>query len=100
MPSVTSGSCHRELKEGPLTIIRFDGDNGIYETISGEGRAVSGPQTQNTYVWMEVNDWKSWERAFIEGPFIHHVACCYGNYSEVICEAVKYLPTLIHKQLP
>lgn len=100
LPEVPSGSCHWELKEGPLSIFRFDGDRGIYESVSGEGRAVPGPATRNTYVWMEVNDWPTWEKTFIEGPYIHHVACCYGNYSGVLSEAAKYISGLQHKKLP
>ncbi len=100
LPGIPPGSCHWELKDGPLTIYRFDGDNGQYESLSGEGKAVPGPETLNTYVWMEVNDWPVWERAFIEGPYIHHVACCYGNYSKVITEAARYIPDLLHSELP
>lgn len=100
LPGIPPGSCHWELKEGPLTAFRFDGDRGKYYAISGEGHSVPGPKTLNTYVWMKVNDWPAWERAFIYGPYIHHVVCCYGNYSKVLAEASRYIPGLHYEQLP
>lgn len=100
LPGIQPGSCHWEMKTGPLTVVRFDGDGGEYQTISGEGKAVAGPVTQNTYVWMEVNDWPEWERKFINGPYIHHVACCYGNYSAAVKEACKFIPGIEFEDLP
>lgn len=92
LPGLPSGNCNWRLKSGDITALRFDGDRGKYCIIAGEGKTMEGPETQNTYVWMKVKDWKKWERKFIEGPYIHHVACIYGKYLPVICEAVKYLP--------
>ncbi|MCK4816176.1 hypothetical protein KA005_10410, partial [bacterium] len=92
LPGLPSGNCNWRLKSGDITVLRFDGDRGKYSIIAGEGKAMKGPETQNTYVWLKVKDWKKWERKFIEGPYIHHVACIYGKYLPVICEAVKYLP--------
>lgn len=92
IPGIPSGSCHWRLKDGEITVMRFDGDRGEYRIISGEGRTVPGPYTKNVYVWMEVKNWKEWERKFIEGPYIHHVAVNYGKYSSIIEESVKYLP--------
>lgn len=100
LPDIPPGSCHWELKDGPLTVFRFDGDRGDYCAIAGEGRSVSGPATQNTYVWMEVNDWPAWERSFINGPYIHHVAVCYGNLSAALKESARYIPELCYQQLP
>lgn len=62
LPSGHTGSCHWELKDGPITVLRFDGDRGEYSAICGEGHTIPGPHTLNTYVWMEVNDWPAWER--------------------------------------
>ena len=92
LPGIPSGSCHWQLKSGNITILRFDADRGEYRMIIGEGKIIPGPYTQNVYCWMQVNDWEKWERKFIEGPYIHHVACNFGKYLPVICEAVKYLP--------
>ena len=73
-------------------MVRFDGDHGEYRIVCGEGRTMKGPYTKNTYVWLKVREWRRWERIFIQGPYIHHVACIYGRYAPVIAEAVKYLP--------
>lgn len=92
LPGIPSGSCHWRLKDGELTILRFDGDVGEYKIIAGEGKTIKGPYTKNVYVWMEVKNWREWERKFIEGPYIHHVAVIYGRYLSIIEESVKYLP--------
>ena len=92
IPGIPPGSCHFKMKDGDLTIIRFDGDRGDYRIIAGEGSTMEGPYSQSVYGWMKVRDWKQWERKFIEGPYIHHVACSYGKHMAVIAEAVKYLP--------
>ncbi|MCL2773053.1 MAG: fucose isomerase [Oscillospiraceae bacterium] len=83
-----------ELKNGELTIARFDSINGEYSMFLGEGQTCAGPKTEGTYVWMQVDDWAKWERKIIEGPYIHHVTGIYGRYSDVLCEACKYIPNL------
>lgn len=100
LPGGLTGSCHWRMKDGPITVFRFDGDRGNYRAISGEGRTIAGPKTLNTYAWMEVSDWPAWERAFIYGPYIHHVAGCYGSCSDVLREAARYIPGLTFEQLP
>jgi L-fucose isomerase-like protein len=82
------------LKDGPLTVCRMDADNGAYRLGIGEGTTVPGPHTKEFYTWMEVNDWARWERAIIEGPYIHHCSCAYGHYAEILEEACKYIPSL------
>lgn len=82
------------LKKGDITIARFDGVQGKYSLFSGEGKAVDGPETTGTYVWFEVDNWDRWEEKLINGPYIHHVACMYGNYSDILNEACKYIPGL------
>ncbi len=94
LPSPLSGMTHFRLKDGPITVARFDGDNGDYYLATGEGRSIEGPETQNNYVWMEVDDWRHWERMLIEGPFIHHIGMIYGNYSAALSEACKYVDGL------
>ncbi|MCF7864486.1 MAG: hypothetical protein K9L89_06840 [Kiritimatiellales bacterium] len=93
-PSPVSGMVHMRLKDGPLTMARFDGDRGEYKLAVGEGHSTDGPKTQNSYLWAEVNDWPAWERTLMEGPFIHHVAMSYGHYSKALIEACKYIPGL------
>jgi L-fucose isomerase-like protein len=94
LPSPVSGMLHFRMKDGPLTVARFDGDFGRYQLAVGEGRTVDGPRTLNNYVWMQVDDWPHWERTLIEGPFIHHCAMTYGRYAEALVEACKYVPGL------
>jgi hypothetical protein len=43
---------------------------------------------------MAVDDWPAWERTFIEGPYIHHLACAYGNYAGILGEASRYIEGL------
>ena len=82
------------MKGGPITVARFDGDRGEYSLAIGEGKSIDGPETQNTYVWMEVDNWPRWERILMEGPFIHHVGMTYGNYANALTEACKYVDGL------
>ncbi|MHB0998068.1 MAG: L-fucose/L-arabinose isomerase family protein [Armatimonadota bacterium] len=94
LPSPLSGMSHFRLKDGPVTVVRFDGDHGEYKLAVGEGKTIDGPMTLNNYAWMEVDNWLKWERSLIEGPFIHHVAMGYGNYADALVEACKYIPGL------
>jgi len=94
LPSPLAGMSHFRLKNGPLTVARFDGEHGSYKLAVGEGHTVEGPYTLNNYCWIEVNDWPRWERALMEGPYIHHIAMAYGNYADALCEACKYVPGL------
>jgi L-fucose isomerase and related proteins len=94
LPGFKPGMCHWKLKDGDITIVRFDGDAGEYKLLAEKSRTITGPFTQNTYVWVELDDWKTFERKVIEGPYIHHTACLYGNYTEVLKEACKYIDGL------
>ena len=89
LPGIPPGSCHWLLRDGPITVARFDSDRGRYELAAGTGRAIPGPTTQNTYVWMEVDDWPRWERRLVEGPFIHHTAVAYGDYTAPLIDACR-----------
>jgi L-fucose isomerase-like protein len=99
LPTPYSGMTHFRLKDGPITVTRFDGDYGNYQLAIGEGKSISGPKTQNNYVWMEVDNWPRWERLLIEGPFIHHIAMTYGHFGKALVEACKYIPGLIPLKL-
>jgi L-fucose isomerase-like protein len=94
LPSPLAGMTHFPLKPGAITVARFDGDRGAYKLAVGEGRSMSGPYTRNNYVWMKVDNWPRWERALIEGPFIHHTAMAYGHCGHVLLEACRYVPGL------
>ena len=94
LPSSLSGMVHFRMKDGPVTVARFDGERGEYKIAVGEGKTVEGPKTLNNYVWMEVDNWPRWERTLMEGPYIHHISMAYGNYAEALTEACKYIPGL------
>ena len=94
LPSPLSGICHWRLKDGPVTVARFDGDRGEYRLISGAGRTMEGPSTQNVYLWMKVDDWPRWEKAFIHGPYIHHMAAVHDQADRILLESCRYIPGL------
>jgi len=82
------------LKDGELTIARFDGLNGEYSMFIGAGKTCDGPKSTGTYVWLEVDDWVKWEKKLVEGPYIHHVVGIYGDFTAALKEACKYIPGL------
>ena len=90
----TYGIGEFRLKDGDLTIARFDGDHGEYNLLIGEAHTVDGPKNVGSYVWIEVDDWAKWEHKIVEGPYIHHVSGVYGKYGEVLYEACKYISAL------
>lgn len=94
LPDFEPGMCHWKLKDGPITIVRFDGEAGSYKLLAEESKTIDGPFTQNTYVWVELENWKKFERKVIEGPYIHHTACVYGDCAAILKEACKYIPGL------
>ena len=40
-----------EAEHGPMTLVRFDGDNGEYSILLGHAKGIDGPYTKGTYVW-------------------------------------------------
>ncbi len=94
MPSHCPGIGQFELKHGDVTICRFDGDHGEYSLFLGEGKAVPGPATHGTYVWVEVENLNQWEYKLVTGPYIHHCSVGYGQATHVLFEACKYIPFL------
>lgn len=83
------------LKDGPITVCRFDGESGEYRLGIGEGNTVEGPYTREVFAWVEVNEWAKWERKIIEGPYVHHCSCVYDHCAKVLEEACKYIPGLL-----
>ena len=81
-----------KLKDGPLTVARFDGDSGGYRLGFGEGKTVPGPFTREFYTYLEVNDWPHWEEQIVRGPSIHHCSCVYGHCADILEEATRFLP--------
>ncbi len=92
LPSPVSGMPHFPLRDGPITIARFDGDRGQYQLALGQGVAMDGPETLNNYVWMRVDDWPHWERTLIQGPWIHHTAMAYAHCADVLEAACRFVP--------
>ena len=88
---VESGQGYYPLKEGPLTVLRFDGVNGKYQLFCGKGESIDGPQTNGNYVWCEVDDWVHWEKKLMYGPYIHHVVGVFGDHRAAFQDACRYL---------
>ncbi|MCI9624489.1 MAG: fucose isomerase [Lachnospiraceae bacterium] len=80
-----------ELRQGDLTVCRFDDIDGNYSLFAGEAHTTMGPETTGTYVWMETDDWKNWEEKLMFGPYIHHLGVTYGHYLPVLREVARYL---------
>lgn len=94
LKGLPTGSVQFKLKDGPLTVARFAGHGDGCRLGCGEGHTVSGPYTRDVYTWMEVANWHAWERKLMQGPYIHHVSCCYDHCADVLEEAVRHLPGL------
>ncbi len=94
LPEPIAGMPHYRLQDGPVTVLRFDGDPDGYRLAIGEGHSMDGPHTLNNYVWLKVDDWPRWEKTLIEGPFIHHVSMTYGHYGDAAVEACRYIAGL------
>ena len=91
LPGNPDGVCCWQLKQGHLTINRFDGIRGHYNLFCGECETTTGPFNQGTFVYARMDDWPAWEEKFIYGPYIHHVSCIYDALTPVFKEAVRYL---------
>lgn len=88
---LVNGQERFNLKNGDLTLCRFDDVDGKYYLFAGEGCGISGSNTTGTYVYFETDDWKRWEEKLIFGPYIHHVGGAYGRYFSALREAARYL---------
>ena len=86
-----NGAVSAEAKHGPMSLLRFDGDNGEYSILLGHARGIDGPFTKGTYVGVEVNNLNRLEAKVVEGPYIHHVAAIHGDVVPVVYEACKYI---------
>ncbi len=94
LKGLPTGLVHFKLQQGPLTLCRFARGRDGYRIGCGEGHTVEGPYTQEFYTWFEVDDWPTWERQIVQGPYIHHCSCCYGHAAEVLQEATRFIPEL------
>ncbi len=85
------GSVEAEAKHGELTLCRFDGDNGEYSLLLGNAKAIEGPYTKGTYLWIEVDNLKRLEEKLVSGPYIHHCVGIHKNIVPVLYEVCKYI---------
>jgi L-fucose isomerase-like protein len=91
LPSGAPGVNEWQLKDGVVSIFRFDGIDGRYSLLSATGRTVEGPANRGTYVWVEFPDWPALERKIVTGPYIHHVIGTYEDAAPVLETALPYL---------
>jgi L-fucose isomerase-like protein len=80
-----------EIRGGPLTLARFDGDHGHYQLFLGHAEGTAGPHTRGTYLWVKVGNWPLWEERLIRGPYVHHVVGVHGHVAPVLYEACRFL---------
>lgn len=83
-----------ELKGGDISLVRFDGVQGRYSLLMGQGKGTEGPYNHGTYAWIEFKDWPTWEQKFIYGPYIHHCVGIHDKITSVLYEACRYIPGL------
>lgn len=88
---LTEGNEEFRLRQGELTLCRFDDDAGEYYLFAGEAKTTTGPETNGTYVYIETDDWKKWEEHFMFGPYIHHLGGVYAPLFPVLREVARYL---------
>ncbi|MDR1971222.1 MAG: fucose isomerase [Treponema sp.] len=91
-------SCHGawEIRGGDLTLGRFDAIKGEYLLFADECRGVDGPWTDGNYLWVQTGDWVKWEKKFIYGPYIHHIAGVHGKFKKELAELCVYLRNVSH----
>lgn len=85
------GAVEALAKPGKVTLARFDGDNGEYSILLGNAKAVDGPYTKGTYMWVEVENLDRLEEKVVTGPYIHHCTGIHDDVVSVIYEACKYI---------
>ena len=83
-----------ELKDGDITVCRFDSLNDEYSLFMSEAKRVKGPATNGTYGWFEFKNWPSIERKLVSGPYIHHCVGVYDRVMPALYEACKFIPGL------
>jgi L-fucose isomerase-like protein len=91
---INDGMGQWQIRDGTITLIRFDGCRQQYNLFAGLCRTTQGPLTNGTYCWAETGNWPAWEKKFIHGPYIHHITGVYGDYTGSLREACKYIPGL------
>jgi len=92
--NTVSGLAQFKIKGGPITVGRFDGDNGEYSMFMGHAKGTTGPYNRGTYVWIETDNWLEWEDKLIYGPYIHHITGVHDHIAPVLNEFCRYIPGL------
>lgn len=90
-PALVNWRGQYEIAHGDLTIARFDQIGGNYKLFADDMRGVDGPVTNGNYIWAECDDWVAWEKKFMYGPYVHHVAGVHGKFGAILHEATKYM---------
>ena len=85
------GTCRVNIKNGPITVLRFDCSHDKYSVLVARGRIVDGPSTNCTYGWGEFDNWPALEERLIYGPYIHHIVGIYADIAPAVYEALRYL---------
>ncbi|HAH63602.1 MAG TPA: fucose isomerase [Treponema sp.] len=85
------GALTAEAKHGPVSLCRFDGDNGEYQLLLGHAKGVDGPKCMGTYLWIEVENIKRLEAKIVYGPYIHHCVGIHKDIVPVLYEACRYI---------
>lgn len=85
------GSLHGKLRNGKMSLLRFDGDHGKYSVLLGSAKSIDGPFNQGTYGWIEVKNLKKLEHKLVTGPYIHHCVGVFDDILPVVAEAFKYI---------
>jgi L-fucose isomerase-like protein len=80
-----------KIRNGSLSLLRFDGDHGDYYLFAGCGESVDGPPVGGSYTYLKVENWAKWERKFVHGPYVHHVVGLFGDHRKTMEEACRYL---------
>ncbi len=88
------GSVSAQLKDGEITLARFDGDNGEYGILLGTAKTIDGPKNNGTYCWIEVPNWPKVETLIVKGPYVHHAVGIFGNILPILHEALTYIPSV------
>ena len=84
------GCGHWRLKDGAMTLCRFDGENGDYHLFAMETHTCEGPLAGGTYAWVDV-DWEKLENTLLAGGYAPRFACVYAQAIPVLKELCRYL---------
>ena len=85
------GALTAEAKHGPVSLCRFDGDNGEYQLLLGHAEGVDGPKCMGTYLWIAVKNIKRLEAKIVCGPYIHHCVGIHKDIVPVLYESCRYI---------